>query len=129
MASPTRGKPITKIILTYDEKAQRVTSEPPSPLKFQKGDEITFFSKGDEAVYVNLEDPKAYKPNEFTPLSGAVEVLTHATGKSRQTQCGFVKVEGGVLRGYGWLPDDVKKVVQYDNTLIVKHAYGPTMDP
>lgn len=93
-------QPIT-IRLKYNADGT-VTSTPPSPVQFKKGDLVQFVSGRGDKVYVKL-NPKAYQPSQFTPDSGPVKVITDPSGRSK-AQCGILRKVNGEDVPYGDVP-------------------------
>ena len=106
-STPTTAKQPRIVHLKYNADGS-VTSRPPSPVKFQKDEWVTFVSDTGGDVYVNL-NPAAYNPPVFSPTSGPIQVTIAPSGVISKAPCGFVTDENGEKVGYGWLPDPVKQ--------------------
>jgi hypothetical protein len=91
-------KPTITVTLTYHNDGT-ITSDP-RDLVFHKGDHVVFVSSGSkDKVFVKL-NPEAYKPSQFTPDSGPVEVTADSTGTPYAAQCGIIKGNKAI----GWIP-------------------------
>jgi hypothetical protein len=100
-----KNQPIT-IRLMYNADGT-VTSTPPSPVRLHKGDQVKFVSGSGGQVYVKL-NPGAYRPSEFTPNSGPVQVIADPSGKPSHAECGFVTKVNGKEVIIGWVPPSVR---------------------